>query len=121
MDSSFHSPVCRFCTIMPYFNYQIFFPHDFNYLYLLFLVYALMPFNFSTSSQLHLISFPSIALMLMSLFPNVPVSLHPFSLCVTCHLSLHSPQPNISIMDMSDHVSVFLCPSPFCSSSVFRL
>lgn len=27
---------------------------------------------------------------------------HPFSLCVTCHLSLHSPQPNINIMDMSD-------------------
>lgn len=42
----------------------------------------------------------------MSLFPNVSVSLHPLSLCVTCHLSLHSPQPNISIMDVSDHVSV---------------
>lgn len=38
---------------------------------------------------------------------------HPFSPRVTCHLSFHSPQPNISIMDMSDHVSVLLCPSPF--------
>lgn len=39
------------------------------------------------------------------------LSLHPLSLCVTCHLSLHPPQPNISITDLSDHVSVFPCPS----------
>lgn len=47
----------------------------------------------------------------VDVFPNVSLSLHPLSLCVTCHLSLHPPQPNISITDLSDHVSVFPCPS----------
>lgn len=42
---------------------------------------------------------------------------HPFSLCVTCHLSLHSPQPNINIMDMSDHVSCFSVLSILCLDS----
>ena len=110
MDSSFHSPVCLLCaatytiSIIQAFHLLVPCAHHWQYFIGV------------------LLSFLSTALIsLMSLIPNVPVSLHPFSLCVTCHLSLHSPQPNISIMDMSDHVSVFLCPSPFCSSSVFRL
>ena len=49
----------------------------------------------------------------------LPHDHHPLFLHVTCHLSLHFPQPNISIMDMSDHVSVFLCPSPSSFSTPF--
>lgn len=58
------------------------------------------------------LEFPFVSIVILHSYVDV-------SLYVTCHLSLHSPQPNISIMDLSDHVSVFLCPSPLCSCFVF--